>query len=235
MDSQLIMFFTLIFTVIVLATVILFFSLKKKAYDFKNNRALLDEVRETVEKQIYTLNDRLILSEERWKDVNHLLINNNKSIEIDEPNVINVPFNKFIKNHGITENELLVNPRQIFVLTPFHPLFYDSFFVIKETCESLGYTCRRGDEKKIEGDIFPEMLRLIVSSGIIIANVNGRNPNVMYELGIAHALGKHVILISNAPEQLPIDIKSKQFLIYKSLNDLKESLRSELLNMPKSN
>lgn len=69
------------------------------------------------------------------------------------------------------------------------------------------------------------MLKFIVKSNLIIANINGRNPNVLYELGIAQAFDKPVILISGEPENLPIDIKSKKFLIYKDYEELQEMIR----------
>lgn len=214
-------------------TILFYFSLKKKAYNEVKGESILDETRSAIEKQIYALNDRLILSEERWKDVNHLLLNKNQTV-LEENLFGTVPYTRFIQSHGITENDLVVNKRQIFVLTPFNPIHYKTFFVIKETCMNAGFECKRGDESKIEGDLFPSMLKLIINSSVIVANITGRNPNVMYELGIAHALGKHVILISDAPEELPIDIKSKQFLIYRDLDELSVLLRAELFNIPKA-
>lgn len=59
----------------------------------------------------------------------------------------------------------------------------------------------------------------------------GRNPNVLYELGIAQALDKPVILISREPEQLPIDIKSKRFLIYRDYKELQKMIGQEFINL----
>lgn len=70
---------------------------------------------------------------------------------------------------------------------------------------------------------------------MIIANINGRNPNVLYELGITQALDKPVILISREPEKLPIDIKSKRFLIYRDYKVLQEMIRQELINLTTTN
>jgi hypothetical protein len=53
----------------------------------------------------------------------------------------------------------------------------------------------------------------------------------MYELGIAQALDKPVILLSQEPENLPIDIKSKRFLIYKSHQNLEEILSNTLTSI----
>ena len=202
---------------------------KKAKYDASNHTAILEEVRDSFEKQIYILNDRLVQNEERWRDVNHLLIRK-------EYLENNVPFNyqkkiyysEFLKANGILENDLIVNNRMIFVLAPFNNEFYNEFIVIKEVCSNLGFNCLRGDEKQFKGDIFPEMLRYIVQAKVIIANINGRNPNVLYELGVAQSLDKNVILVSKEPKELPIDIQSQRFLIYSNYENLSNLLKTEL-------
>lgn len=219
---------------VTLVAFILFQNLKKSRYDKENHKVILESIRHSLEKQMYGINDRLILNEERWRDVNHLLLKN----EYAEVNsLINngkkTYYSDFLKANGLTENDLTIDNRLIFILTPFHDMYAEDYSVIREVCTSAGFKCFRGDENYFKGDIFPEMLKLIVKSNLIIANVNGRNPNVLYELGIAQALDKAVILISREPEklQLPIDIKSKRFLIYNSYTDLKERLRIELINI----
>jgi hypothetical protein len=224
----------IIAVLLVLVMLFLILRLKKASYDEKNNMAILDSVRSSLEKQVYVLNERMIQNEERWKDVNHLLIN--KKVFDDSystPTQQKVQYPNFIKANGITENDLLVDERFAFILTPFNTIHYDEYKTIKDTCEAIGFGCMRGDEKNFESDIFPQMLKLIVKAKVIIANINGRNANVLYELGIAHALDKHVILVSKEPNDIPIDIKSRRFLIYKDLNHLKTLLREELLNIPK--
>lgn len=228
---------TVIFIVIIcvlfaLIAWVLFRTLKKAAYDKENNKAILDSIRKSFETQMYGINDRLIQTEERWRDVNHLLLRN-EYVHNDSPLTVDkrVAYTDFLSVNGINENDLIIDPRQIFVLTPFHDKFAEDYQVIKQACVNAGYKCLRGDEIYIKGDIFPEMLRLIVRSALVIANINGRNPNVMYELGIAQALNKSVILIADNPSKIPFNIKSQRFLIYKDYNELSEYLRDELLNI----
>jgi hypothetical protein len=200
---------------------------KRKKGEYKGDRVILEDLRDTFEKQIYALNDRLIQNEERWQDVNHLLY---KKEYLEKPFVIskNIQYSEFLKSNGILANELNVDDRLVFVLTPFNNLFYDEYMVIKETCSKMGFNCIRGDEKEFKGDIFPKMLRYMVQARIIIANINGRNPNVLYELGVAQALDKHVILVAKEPKDLPIDIQSQRFLIYSDSNVLTSLLKAEL-------
>ena len=44
--------------------------------------------------------------------------------------------------------------------------------------------------------------------------MTGRNPNVFYETGYAHALGKHVILLTQEAKDIPFDLKHYQHIIY---------------------
>src|SRR5262245_4701084 len=80
---------------------------KKFGYDDAKKRAIMDEIRSSLEKQIYSLNDRLIRTEERWRDVNHLLLRNeylNDNIPITKsPKTY---FSEFLRANGITENDL---------------------------------------------------------------------------------------------------------------------------------
>lgn len=208
-------------------------NLKETRYNNEQNRIQLESIRANLEKQMYNINDRLILNEERWRDVNHLLLRD--EYLINELSIKNekTHYTDFLKANGITENDLRVDNRLIFVLTPFHDEHIGDFHIIRDVCTSAGYKCVRGDEHYFQGDIFSEMLKLIAKSNLIIANINGRSPNVFYELGIAQAMNKAVVLVSRKPENLPIDIKSRRFLVYSNQEELTSKLRKLLLNIPK--
>lgn len=214
--------------------VFLYSKMKKSSYDKDNNKVILESIRSSLEQQMYGLNDRLIQSEERWKDVNHLLIKNEYSEKKFPSNNENeIHYSNFLKENGIEQNDLIIDNKLIFIITPFHDKYYEDYKVIRDVCTQNGFKAYRGDETYFKSDIFPEMLKLIVKSSLIIANINGRNSNVLYELGIAQALDKPVLLISKEPNNLPIDIKSKRFLIYSSYADLQEKIRAELFNLTK--
>lgn len=225
------MIITVAVSALITLIVFTFYSNMKQArYDKENSRALFESMRKSFETQIYSLSEKLSRNEERWRDINHLLIRKEYGNDTPELNYNNkIVLNNFLKSNGITNDDTVIDKRLVFVLTPFHPEFERDYMVIKDTCMDVGLRCIRGDEEYFSSDIFSEMLRYIVSANLIIANINGRNPNVLYELGIAQALDKPVILISREPENLPIDIKSKRFLIYKSYADLQENLRTELI------
>ncbi|QCX38989.1 hypothetical protein FF125_11280 [Aureibaculum algae] len=209
---------------------------KLSKYNDDKKRAELEGIRKSLESQMYNINDRLVLNEERWRDVNHLLLRD-EYIKNDSPLTerSKIQLTEFLKSNGIKENDLKIDEKLVFILTPFHNRYQNEYNVIKEVCLSIGFKAFRGDENYFKSDIFPEMLKLIVKANLIIANINGRNPNVLYELGIAQALDKPVILISSEPENLPVDIKSKRFLIYKNSDELRVLIREELFNIVNNN
>ncbi|TOB98789.1 hypothetical protein CGJ93_24475, partial [Vibrio parahaemolyticus] len=72
------------------------------------------------------------------------------------------------------------------------------------------------------------------SSKLVVANISGRNPNVFYELGIAHALGKDVILISRSEKDITFDLSSSQIIIYQDKEDLNSSINEWLVSLLES-
>lgn len=85
---------------------------------------------------------------------------------------------------------------------------------IKPLVESMGMQCKRADEiyssQGILGDIWDSMQ----SAEIVIADLTGKNPNVMYELGLCHALWKRVILLSQNRDDVPFDLRAWRVLWY---------------------
>lgn len=107
-----------------------------------------------------------------------------------------------------------------FVIMPFRPelgFFYRALKArIEQTFPEL--TVERGDDRVLTTPILEKIAHLISQADVVIADCSGRNPNVFYELGMAHALGKPVVLItSDAVEQAPTDIRAFEFISYANL------------------
>lgn len=96
-----------------------------------------------------------------------------------------------------------------FVLMPLAPEFDEIYQQgIKEVWEELGFRCLRSDEDIHTHDIMCHAIcQNIQRARFIIADMTGRNPNVFYELGLAHAFGKPAILITQRVEDVPFDLK----------------------------
>lgn len=69
-------------------------------------------------------------------------------------------------------------------------------------------------EKAGPGVIFQDMQREIAQADVVIAEVTPANPNVYYELGYAHALGKPTVLLAQRGRELPFDISSFRVVFY---------------------
>lgn len=218
----------LAFTALLVSVMILYAFRRKTKYDEDRHRIELELMRRSIESQMYGLNEKLVATEDRWRDVNHLLLSSqNRQLDIEETSKKNLP-SAFFQSLGVLAEDIKVERDLVFVLTPFHPKYKKQFEVIASVCQSLGLTAMRGDEEFVSGDVFPHILRLIARARIIIANIDGRNPNVFYELGIAHAMGKTTILVAPRPEDVPFDIRTKRLVLFQSLEDLRSKLRDEL-------
>ena len=64
------------------------------------------------------------------------------------------------------------------------------------------------------GGILERIYNQISKADVIVADMTGRNPNVYYEVGYAHALGKLVILLTREADDIPFDLKHHQHIVY---------------------
>src|SRR5918993_408765 len=112
------------------------------------------------------------------------------------------------------------------VLMPFSEKFKDIYEVgIKQACKDAGATCERVDEQIFSENILEHTYSQIRRADIVIADMTGRNANVFYETGYAHALGKWVILITQDVDDIPFDLRPYPHIIYKgSISTLKNEL-----------
>ena len=117
-----------------------------------------------------------------------------------------------------------------FVLMPFDTQYRDIYkYGIKDTATSLNIVAERDDEQHFSESILERIYRQIENSDFIIAEMTGKNPNVFYEVGYAHALKKMCILITPDSSQIPFDLKHHPHVIYDgSVDDLKSKLHPKL-------
>jgi hypothetical protein len=103
-----------------------------------------------------------------------------------------------------------------FVVMPFADEFRAGYeAVIKRAVEQAGLECIRADREG-QGHVHSQMLERIVDSAVVIADISGANPNVFYELGIAHRTGRKTITVAREDfvEHLPFDIAPYRVLVY---------------------
>lgn len=114
------------------------------------------------------------------------------------------------------------------VLMPFAMEFDRVYASIKRAANRCGLRSLRADDIWEDTTIVQDIFSLIFRAQVVVVDFTGRNPNVMYETGIAHTLGKHVIPISQSLEDVPFDMRHHRVLKYLSNGEGIESLALNL-------
>jgi hypothetical protein len=111
----------------------------------------------------------------------------------------------------------MLDPQLCFVLMPFadslQPIYDDH---IRPTVEKAGLRCERADDIKGVSLITWDIWERINRSRFLIADLTDINANVFYELGLAHALSKDVILLTQSMDFVPFDLKAVRCICYDS-------------------
>jgi hypothetical protein len=118
----------------------------------------------------------------------------------------------------------------VFVLMPFAQKFKDIYtFGIKGAAEDVGAYAENLSEQLFTEGMLDRIFNQISKSDVIVADMTGRNPNVFYEVGYAHALGKIVLLLTQNADDIPFDLKHRQHIVYGgSIDILRTELRGRL-------
>lgn len=118
------------------------------------------------------------------------------------------------------------------VMMPFDEVLLPVYQTIQNACVDVHFRALRADDIWENSTIIQDIFSLIFRSSIVICDFTGKNPNVMYETGIAHTLGKLVIPISQSIDDVPFDIGHHRVLTYcpntKGLQSLTSSLADKL-------
>ena len=123
------------------------------------------------------------------------------------------------------QGSLGINERQGLLIMPFKPAWAKGVEkAVSAALARCGMKCLRAD--RLRGrDVILDVWRSICSSGVIVADLTGGNANVMYELGLAEAIGKRILLVSQDDDHA-FDIRGLRFIKY-SAEDL-QALTAEL-------
>jgi hypothetical protein len=106
--------------------------------------------------------------------------------------------------------------REVFAAMPFSAEYNDVYFVaMAGACERASLVCKRVDKEDFEGDVVERIKRMIQGSVGVIADLSESRPNVLYEVGYAHALHRPTIHVCSTPlDELPFDVRSWNTLEY---------------------
>jgi hypothetical protein len=108
---------------------------------------------------------------------------------------------------------------------------YNELFdeVIKPVTEGFGYECIRADETYTSTPILNDIIQSIKDSSVVVAEITPDNPNVFYEIGYSHAIGKPTILLCDKTRgSLPFDISGFRTLFYENTIAGKKKVENNL-------
>jgi hypothetical protein len=192
----------------------------------------------TEEEKIYVNENRIIKS---GKNVTKEFIKGFIASPKQEVTVSKFPF---LKKEKKGEEGIIVKPifkgrfptesNLCFVLIPLRENFvrlYDN--QIKPTLEGKGFNVVKADDIYSLSTIVEDIWEYINKARFIIADVTTRNPNVFYELGIAHTLGKDTVVLTQDENDVPFDLKHIRHFIYTDNEEGWKSLKHDLEEIAK--
>ncbi|MDE2673574.1 MAG: DUF2513 domain-containing protein [Paracoccaceae bacterium] len=121
-----------------------------------------------------------------------------------------------------------IDNRSVSVMMPFAAEFDPVHRSIQHVAEKEGLFAKRVDDIWEKDAIIQDIVNLIDSSSIVVCDCTGKNPNVFYELGIAHTLGRDVIMITQNPNDIPFDVGHIRYIPYHNNNEGLQKLGEEL-------
>jgi len=127
-------------------------------------------------------------------------------------------------------------PDSCFVIMPFNPDFDEIYNdAIKPAVVEVGLKCIRVNEISGTGNIVRRIVESIHEAKIVIADLTGKNANVFYELGMAHALGNNVIVLAqNIRQDVPFDVGNYRVIQYENTIRGGKQLRAQIQDSIKS-
>ena len=226
-------------TVIIIISEIIIFSRieHNNKYLFDKSIVQLDKLikynkqRAEIEEEIRMLTRQLEYSNvAQYVDINRLAFSGqNDNLISNSINSIN--YENFLLQFGIDQNSIVIKEGTAAFLTPFDKQGMSLFEKCQSILGNIDIFLRKTDNVVEKDDILMNIVLLIIQSEFILVNIDGRNPNVYYELGIAHALGKPTILLSKAKytlDDIGFDIRQKRIVIYQTTEELERELLSQI-------
>lgn len=126
------------------------------------------------------------------------------------------------------KTDFMIDPLSVTIIMPFSVGWADT--VYNTFCQAIpGFKLWRSKEECTADAIMQNVWEHINSCDFVIADCTGKNPNVFYELGIAHTLGKPVFMCAQSIADLPFDINYIRSFIYDLSEAGLKKLQSDLL------
>ena len=115
--------------------------------------------------------------------------------------------------------DFLLEPDLCFVLMEFSDPYTDIYeSLIKPTVLGEGFRCLKSDDIFATTSVIEDIWANINKASLVIAEISSNNPNVMYELGICHTVGKNVMMLTQSPDAIPFNFRHMR--AYPYVNDI---------------
>lgn len=124
------------------------------------------------------------------------------------------------------------DPRLVSVMMPFDASLDPVYATIGNLCTELDLKCSRADDIFDESELIQDVFSLIYRSAVVVCDFTSSNPNVYYEAGIAHTLGRPIVPLTQFDAHVTFDLKHHRFIRYlnntQGLQELKPKLQRRL-------
>ena len=115
------------------------------------------------------------------------------------------------------------------VMMPFDASLSGVYEAIQTACVTAKLECERADNIWEASEVIQDIFSLIYRSKVVICDFTSRNPNVFYETGIAHTLGRPVIPIAQHETDVPFDLRHHRYVRYLNNKEGLAKLSAQLL------
>lgn len=107
-----------------------------------------------------------------------------------------------------------INDNLVAVMMPFDVAFNPVYEALKTAIGEVNMICQRADDIWVNDHVVQDVALLLCKAAIVVCDLSGRNANVFYETGIAHTLGREVILIAQSEADIPFDVAAIRHIRY---------------------
>jgi hypothetical protein len=151
------------------------------------------------------------------KDVNLYQVLHESILDLTASEVFRLPV------EVATEQDLVA------VMMPFDARFANVYATLQQAVAESGMRCHRADDIWLNNHIMDDVINLIWRARVVIADLSSKNPNVLYETGIAHTLGRKVIQIAQSIDDIPFDLRAIRSVTYLHNGEGLECLKAQVV------
>lgn len=115
------------------------------------------------------------------------------------------------------------------LMMPFDAAYNGVYETLQAAAHEVRMRCQRADDIWETDTVIQDVANLIGRAKVVICDLTGRNPNVFYETGIAHTLGRDVILITQNAGDVPFDVGHIRHLRYLNNGEGRTRLQEDVV------